>query len=95
MGEDWVGTFLWTAGADVRYDFTKKAFLLLKADYVQMRPEFTVTAIGERVKAVQHMSMVNVNASSLESDSDSLHVKKHKLPGFYPGFFIFYYACKF
>jgi len=61
MKEDWVGTFAWSTGAELRYNFNKKVFFLLKTDYSEMRPEFTVTIGNERITDKRRMSIVNVN----------------------------------
>lgn len=61
MTEDWTGTFAWSAGVDVKYNFNKKVFFLLKTDYSEMRPEFSVTVDGTRFNETRRMAMVHVN----------------------------------
>ena len=61
MKEDWTGTFAWSTGADIRYNLNRKIFFLLKSDYSEMRPEFSVTIDNERITDKRRMSIVNVN----------------------------------
>jgi hypothetical protein len=62
MTEDWVGTFAWAGGADIKYDINKRFFAILKADYMEMRPEFTVTIDTDRITDKRKLFVVNVNA---------------------------------
>jgi hypothetical protein len=61
MTEDWAGVFAWSAGADVKYNFNRKVFFLLKTDYSEMRPEFSVIVDGTRFFETRRMGMVHVN----------------------------------
>lgn len=59
--EDWAGDFIWNFGLNTKFDFSKKAFFAINADFYKTSPEFKVDALGETISAEQHIAVINVN----------------------------------
>jgi Outer membrane protein beta-barrel domain len=62
MNKDASTNFVWSAGADFRYDLSDKTFFVFKADHTQLKPKFNNHVPNESLKDEQHIVVMNFDA---------------------------------